>query len=68
MKYNDMPSIDSRKMGSGTVVKLGRSIKPTTANFKSYPGNFRVQEVTTNWEDLTTNAFYVSKRTIWAKQ
>ena len=54
--------------GIGNTIKKARSIKATTANFKSYPGNFRVQEVTTNWEDLTTNAFYVSKRTIWAKQ
>ena len=52
---------------SANVFRRARSIKPTAANFKSYPGNFKLKEVTSNWESLTTNAFYVSKRTIWAK-
>ena len=64
-----MPSLDSRRTSStGNTLKRSRSVKATTANFKSYPGNFRLSEVTTNWEDLTTNAFYVSKKTTWAKQ
>lgn len=64
-----MPSLDSRKVSStGNTLKRSRSVKATTANFNSYPGNFRLSEVTTNWEDLTTNAFYVSKKTTWAKQ
>jgi hypothetical protein len=62
-------SLNKRRTGSNSnTVKLSRSIKATAANFKSYPGNFRINEVTSNWEDLTTNAFYVSKKTIWAKQ
>ena len=62
------PSLDSRTTGGGNTLKKARSIKPSTANFKSYPGNFTLNEVTTNWEDLTTTAFYVSKKTVWAKQ
>jgi hypothetical protein len=54
--------------GIGNTIKKARSIKATTANFKSYPGNFGLNEITSNWEDLTTNAFYVSSKTIWAKQ
>ena len=52
---------------TGNVYRRGRSIKPTAANIKSFPGNFKLNEMTTNFTDLTTNAFYVSKRTIWAK-
>ena len=64
-----MPSLDSRATGkSGNTLKKSRSIKPTTANFQSYPANFRLTEITSNWEDLTTNAFYVSNKTVWAKQ
>ena len=63
-----MPSLDSRKASGGNTLKKARSIKATAANFKSYPANFRLTEVTSNWEDLTTNAFYVSSKTIWAKQ
>ena len=56
-----------RSGSSGHSIKRARSIKPTAANFKSYPGNFRLTEVTSNWETLTTNAFYVSNKTTWAK-
>jgi|TARA_Y100000004_G_scaffold74688_1_gene83918 hypothetical protein len=63
-----MPALDSRKGSDGNTFKKARSIKPTAANFKSYPGNFTLKEVTSNWEDLTTNAFYVSNKTVWAKQ
>jgi hypothetical protein len=62
------PALDSRTMGGGNTLKKARSIKATAANFKSYPANFRLTEITSNWEDLTTNAFYVSNKTVWAKQ
>ena len=52
---------------AGNVYRKGRTIKPTAANIKSFPGNFKLNEMTTDFTDLTTNAFYVSKRTIWAK-
>jgi len=63
-----MRSLFSKTSGSGNAVRISRSVKPTAINFKNYPGNFRITEITSNWEDLTTNAFYVSKKTIWAKQ
>jgi hypothetical protein len=63
-----MPKGLRRTSSTGNTLRLSRSVKATTANFKSYPGNFSLIEITTNWEDLTTNAFYVSKITTWAKQ
>ena len=52
----------------GNVRQRMRSTTLTTANLKAYPGNFRIDDMSLNWTDLTTNGFPVSKQTLWAKE
>ena len=37
-------------------------------NIDINPNYNKITEITSNGEDLTTNAFYVSNKTVWAKQ
>ena len=52
----------------GNVRQRMRSVALTTANLKAYPGNFRIDDMSVDWTDLTTNGFTVSKQTLWAKE
>ena len=52
----------------GNVTQRCRSVPVTAANLKSYPGNFRINEMSADWTDLATNGFTVSKQTLWAKE
>ena len=52
----------------GNVRQRMRSVPITAANLKSYPGNFKIKDMSANWTDLTTNGFTASKQTLWAKE
>lgn len=57
-------------MSSGSVSNVRqrrRSIKPTTANLRSTPGNFTLDIMDVNLNTITS-AFYVSSMTLWAKE
>ena len=54
--------------GTGNVVQRIRSVQLTTANIIAYPGNFRIDDLSVDWTDLTTNGFTGSKVTLWAKE
>ena len=53
---------------AGNVIQRIRSVPITAANLKSYPGNFKIKDMSANWTDLTTNGFTASKQTLWAKE
>ena len=52
----------------GNVRQRMRSVSLTTANIIAYPGNFRINDMSVDWTDLTTNGFTGSKQTLWAKE
>jgi hypothetical protein len=54
--------------GQGNIRQRRKSIPLTAANIKSYPGNFRLNDASVDFTDITTSAFYVSKQTLWAKE
>ena len=51
----------------GNIRQRRKSIPITTPNIKAYPGNFKLNDASVNFTDITTSAFYVSKQTLWAK-
>jgi hypothetical protein len=54
--------------GRGNIRQIQKSIPLTEANIKAYPGNFRITEADVGFAAITTTAFYVTKKTLWAKQ
>tara|TARA_R110002051_G_scaffold320906_2_gene407240 strand:- start:345 stop:560 length:216 start_codon:yes stop_codon:yes gene_type:complete len=65
IKGGGRPGQSSRK---GNVRQRRRSVALTTANILAYPGNFRIDDLSVNWAELTTNGFTGSKQTLWAKE
>ena len=71
-----MPTIAKIKGGGrsgassrqGNVRQRMRSVALTTANILAHPGNFRIDDLSVDWTDLTTNGFTGSKQTLWAKE
>ena len=62
-------SPSSGRGGSSNVTQTRRFLSATEANIKAYPGNFRFIEVgDVDWTDITSAQFYVSKKTLWAKE